>query len=382
MALETGRRTFLHMLGTIPVAGYAGTMAANAAEEPPKEYPDRVKAYLKRLYSESNRRFAFRADYPGGFDQWQKEARAELIRLLGLDRIARQNESHTCAVTLEESLPCEGYIRRRGSIQTELDVSIPFWLLIPDGKGPFPLAVTPHGHSKTGMDVSAGLFKDEKERIKIETEDRDVAVQAVRRGYIAIAPATRGLSVDGVPDIKGRHGQRDCRSQLIHCIFAGRTPLGERVWDMQKIIDWALTHLDVNKNNILMMGNSGGGMVSTYAPACDTRITVGVSSCAFSVIAGPDGYIYHCDCNAVPGILEFGDLYDVAGLIAPRCFLAVNGKKDSLHSNESIEYAANRLKSIYEASGHPECFEHRWGEEGHRFYKDLMWPFITQFIQM
>ena len=174
-----------------------------------------------------------------------------------------------------------------------------------------------------------------------------MAVQAAKRGYLAIAPATRGLATDGVPDLYGRHGGRDCRSHVMHCLLAGRTAMGERVWDMQRFLDWALGLPEVDSRHVLMMGNSGGGMVTLYAAACDPRITVAVPSCSFTMLTSPAGYIYHCDCNLVPGLLELGDLPDVAGLISPRHLLAVNGRKDALHSAEDIERAAARVHTIY-----------------------------------
>jgi hypothetical protein len=145
---------------------------------------------------------------------------------------------------------------------------------------------------------------------------------------------------------------------------------------MSRLLDWALSREDVDGRTVLMMGNSGGGMVTLYAAALDTRITVAVPSCSFSAVASREGHVYHCDCNAVPGILEFGDLYDVAGLTAPRHLLTVNGRLDALHSTAEIERSAARVKAIYAAAGVPERYEHRWGAEGHRFYADLMWPFV------
>jgi hypothetical protein len=38
------------------------------------------------------------------------------------------------------------------------------------------------------------------------------------------------------------------------------------------------------------------------------------------------------------------------------------------------------LKEIYAAAGVPDRFVHRWGDGGHRFYEDLMWPFIESAI--
>jgi hypothetical protein len=117
-------------------------------------------------------------------------------------------------------------------------------------------------------------------------------------------------------------------------------------------------------------------MATLYTAACDERITIAVPSCSFTTYTSPNGYIYHCDCNLVPGILELGEMRDVAGLIAPRHLLAVNGKKDALHSSADINQSAKRTRAIYVAAGRPDRFEHRWGSEGHRFYKDLMWDFV------
>ena len=83
----------------------------------------------------------------------------------------------------------------------------------------------------------------------------------------------------------------------------------------------------------------------------------------------------------VPGLMDFGGLPGVAGLIAPRHLLAVNGRKDTLFSEESVEQAVATVHQAYRAAGCPTHFEHRWGAEGHRFYKDLMWPFVLESVK-
>ena len=67
---------------------------------------------------------------------------------------------------------------------------------------------------------------------------------------------TRLAAEANVPDPKGRHGKRPCRAQLLHCLVAGRTPLGERIWDMQRLLDWACKLPQVDPQRILMTGNS------------------------------------------------------------------------------------------------------------------------------
>lgn len=162
----------------------------------------------------------------------------------------------------------------------------------------------------------------------------------------------------------------------MHCLATGRTAMGERVWDMQRIIDWAVERADIDKEQVLMMGNSGGGMVTLFAAACDERIGIAVPSCSFAPTVSKGGHLFHCDCNMVPGLLEIGGLPAVAGLIAPRHLLAVNGRTDRLFSPPEIERAVSRTRALYEAAGGGDQFVHRWGEGGHRFYKNLMWPFV------
>jgi len=345
------------------------------------DYPKEVRQYLQSMFSKGQQRYAFRADYPGGFKEWQKHARPVLHKLIGLDKISEQVGDHDLKVELMQIDDLGEYTRQLGRIETEPHVQIKFWLLKPKHGGPFPLAIFPHGHDSRGYDTSAGVYHDQAHRDSSLSGDRDVAVQAVKRGFLAIAPATRGLADGGLPDPKGRHGDRGCRAQLMHCLLAGRTAIGERVWDMQRIIDWAPTLPDIDTTNVLMMGNSGGGVTTLYTAACGERVTIAVPSCSFSTYTSPNGYSYHCDCNLVPSILEFGEMWDVAGLIAPRFLLAVNGKKDSLHSHADINRSVKRVQAIFTAAGYSDRFEHRWGNQGHRFYKDLMWDFIMDALQ-
>ena len=203
------RRHFMKKVGFAATAGCLPLRGHTQEKEPPAEYSADVMEYLGRVYAEDRREFTFRSSYPGGFKQWQAEARPELRRLLGLPSMERELAGHRLSVELDAPEDFDSYTRSLGTIETEPNVRIPFWLLEPKGDGPFPLAVTPHGHDTRGYDSSAGHAHDEEHRKQIQEKDRDVAVQAVRRGFIAVAPATRGLSTDGVPDIHGRHGKRD-----------------------------------------------------------------------------------------------------------------------------------------------------------------------------
>ena len=347
-----------------------------ADESGQAEYSPDVSSYLQRLYAVHHRQHACRATTADEFRAWQAQARPALCKLIALDRVAEQPAGFRPNVVLAEPEDLGEFTRQRGTIATEVDVTVPFFLLKPKGEGPFPLAVAPHGHGRHGR--YAGVYETDEERKTVEAKDGDVALQAVKHGFLAIAPATRGIGCPGVPDVGDRHGGSPCRSQLMHCLLAGRTAIGERVWDMMRILDWALALPDVDAKRVLMIGNSGGGVVTTYAAACDERVTVAVPSCSFTLFVRTSGRIHHCDCNLIPDILRFGDMYDVAGLIAPRHLLVVNGRKDGLFYNPDLDIAVDHLRRIYEVAGAKDRFTHRYGPDIHRFYSDLMWPWITE----
>ncbi len=336
-----------------------------------------VLAHISRLYDPDLREYACEAETPEEFARWQERARPALRDLIGLTQMERELRGHCPLIELEQAEELDGFTRRLGTIETEPGWNVEFWMLRPEGEGPFPLAVTPHGHEPRGHDTYAGVHGDEERRIqRINELDADVAVQSVRRGFLALAVNTRGFEANTIPDLNERHDGRDCHSELIHALLAGRTAIGERVWDLERVIDWAVALPEVDGDRVLMMGNSGGGVATSYAAACDTRVTVAVPSCSFATFVGENGIAHHCDCNAVPGIYRFGEFSDVAGLIAPRHQLIVNGSEDTLFPQSEVERAVEGVQAIYDAAGTPGHFEHRWGPQGHRFYAEIMWPWI------
>jgi dienelactone hydrolase len=366
------------------------------------QHPASVQRYLDRLYAEDRREHACRASTPAEFAAWQRQARPALARLLALPRIAADCSGHQphvqwkrdsasvrhdgSPVALEDTGEDMGtYVRPVGYIHTEPDVTVRFWLLRPKSAGPFPLAVTPHGHENGNTYV--GEWTDAHTRQQVEELDQDVAVQAVERGFLTIAPATRGMQGNPhsyrIADIAQRHNGRDCVCHSWQVAVAGRTMLGERVWDLQCLLDWALELPEVDAGRVLMVGNSGGGMATLHTAACDERISVAVPCCAYSNYVSPMGTLRHCPCNAVPGIISgFGEFWDVAGLVAPRSLLTVNGREDALHPVAEVDAATARLAAIYRAAGAEGRYQHRYGDGGHRFYADLMWPWISRALDV
>ena len=359
---------------------FSGTLLAQQTAKPFVTYPGSVGAYLKRI-QRGKQVHAFDASV--GFGQWQEKARGALIELTGLKQMEKDLDGFTPKIQLGQAEKTnELFTRALCSMETEPGVVIPFYLLIPKDANPaqpLPLLICPHGHDKLGLHSYAGAFKDEKHSRKVLEKQGDIGAQAARRGYVVIAPATRGLAEEVlVPDPKGRHGNRPCRAQLIHCLLAGRTPIGERVWDMQRLLDWAEKHPLIDPKRIAMTGNSGGGVLTAYTAAIDTRIRVAIPSCSFTSVMSAEGFIFHCDCCLVPKFRDWGDWKELGGLVAPRHLLIVHGVDDSLHHPPTVEKLAVSIGKIFQTAGVPNHTALKWGNSGHRFYPKKMWPFFEK----
>lgn len=307
--------------------------------------------------------------------KWQKQLKGKLEDLLGLTKLMKQYKGYKPKAQLISSVDVDTYTRQKWYIWTEPDVPLPILVLIPKTSNhSLPLVITPHGHSKN-TELYAGICNSEEEKKMIMEGERDVAVQAVNEGYIAIAPTTRGFGETRTEKDITNDNSYSCRDLFVHDIMMGRTPIGDRVWDMSRILDWAIENLPVDKSRIAITGNSGGGTISLFAGACDNRFSVVAPACYFSSFRVLT-YINHCECNYIPGVLDLCDMSDIAGLIAPRSISIVAGEIDNIFPLAEVKKGFKKLQNIYQVAKSAENCQLYIGNGGHRFYKDGVWPFM------
>jgi len=324
-------------------------------------------------------RFAFRASTREGAEDWRRRFRRALEDALGLTGMAREMAGHRVTARRVERVDRGVHVREKWYVATEPGVQLPVWVLHPARPGSrLPIVITPHGHNHP--QIYAGITQNAEEEALIRDGDRDITVQAAREGYIGILPTARGFGETRGPKDLESGKLSSCRDRLVHGLLAGRTPIGERVWDVSRIIDWAVEAFGADGSRIAITGNSGGGTTSLFAAACEPRIKVAVPSGYFCTFAGSIGSIHHCECNYVPGMLTLGEMYDVAGLVAPRPFLAIAGKADDIFPIRHTRTAFARLRRIYRVFGASDRCELFIGSGGHRYYQAGSWPFVRRFL--
>jgi dienelactone hydrolase len=161
----------------------------------------------------------------------------------------------------------------------------------------------------------------------------------------------------------------------------GRTMIGERVFDVDRGLDYLTTRNDVDRGRIGVMGNSGGGTISLFSAALLDRIAFAMPSCYFCTFKDSIMSIYHCPDNFIPGLLQVAEMADIMGLFAPKPLVIVAGEEDEIFPIGATRSAFADLQVIYSAAGAADRCHLVIGKGGHRFYADQAWPVLTDVIK-
>ena len=308
-----------------------------------------------------------RYDGKEDFKAWQAKARAKLAELLGMKNLRKsENNNFNLEYVKEEA----EYTEYRFTLESEPGYIFPSVMRVPKGvEGKIPVILCLQGHSK-GFHISLGTPIFEGDEATISGGDRDFVVRANKEGYAAIAIEQRNFGECG-----GTPKGPDCHVSSMSAIINGRTTIGERALDTSTVIDAIIEHFDfLDTDNIALMGNSGGGTATYYTACLDERVKLAVPSCAVCTYKHSIAAMKHCVCNFVPNIANYFDMGDLAGLIAPRKLIVVNGKNDDIFPEPGVIESFDIIKKMYAAAGAPDNCALVTGNGGHRFYADDAWP--------
>jgi len=153
------------------------------------------------------------------------------------------------------------------------------------------------------------------------------------------------------------HGERAVAGNIHHeagfaLLPMGQTVAGWMVWDSMRAVDYLLSLPEVDPTRIGITGNSGGGLNSLFTAAVDHRI--GCTAMA--------GYVFHfnnwikhsgahCTCCALPGIYRAMEWFEIAGLIAPRALLMMQGESDDIFPISGARIAGRRTEAVFAMIG-------------------------------
>jgi hypothetical protein len=278
-----------------------------------------------------------------------------------------------------------GITRKKVLIQTEEDVWVPMYILIPpDSKGTF---IAPPGHQGAGKYSIVGMKEIPAVADAIKKFNYDYGLQLAKLGYTVVCPDCRGFGERRDEKMQGDEENKFLTSSCFHLAHMAE-PLGETVigmctWDLMRIIDYIQSQPELKDDNLSCLGFSGGGMQTLYLSALDERIkNVYIS-----------GYMYgfkdslmilngNCNCNYVPHLWEHFDMGDIGSLIAPRNLMIQSCREDHLNGPRGLANVYEQveiIRNVYKLYNEDDLPVHDIFEGEHCWHDDNLEEIIKNF---
>jgi len=332
-------------------------------------------AYTKTLYDAAPRRLRFNARSREEAESWQRALGARLTELLGGFPSRR---SPLKPVTLEtRSFPT--YRREKIVFDSRPGLSVLAYVLVPSAATtPVPAVVCIPGHGR-GVDDIVGIDDEGRDRTNRVGYEYDFAVQVVDAGLAAVAiePMGFGCRRDALNAQQGLT-RKACEPVAGGALLVGETMIGWRVWDVMRTVDYIATRADLDATRVGCMGISGGGTATLFAAALEPRIRAAMVSGYLNTFRDSIGSLAHCIDNYVPGILNWAEMYDIAGLVAPRALFVESGERDNIFPIASSLESFKHVQEIYRVFGAADRIEQEVFPADHSFWGRRGVPFMAR----
>ena len=241
----------------------------------------------------------------------------------------------------------DGYVRHHVHLVTE-DDTIPAFLAVPTGVGPFPGVVVFHQHAGQryfGKSEVFGLVGDRYQAF---------GPALARAGFVVLAPDSIAFE-DRRPAGPGTDPRDDDWEQhynaLAYRLVAGDTLMRKVIKDAMAAVSVLVARPDVKTDAVAALGHSYGGNTTLFLTAVDERVRFGCASGALASYRRKmaDGTGIEM-AEVIPGFTTRFDLEHVVAAIAPRRFLVVSGTEDK-HAADAGELVDLALSAFRSAPG-------------------------------
>ena len=309
-------------------------------------------AYTLKLHDEAPMKLAFRATNRRQAEAWQKQLRPKIVELMAMPSEKERRPLQPQTLEVKEY---PGYRREKFVFESRPGVGVLGYLLTPKaGKPPYAAVICIPGHGR-GVDDIVGIDEKGQDRTVKVAYQYDYAVQVAEHGMAAVAIEPMSFGCRRDPKTIARTLEASvCQPTAGSALLLGQTMIGWRVFDVQRTIDWIATRQELDAARVGCMGCSGGGMATLFAAAIEPRIKASLVSCYLNTFRECVMSISHCIDNYIPGILNWAEMYDVAGLVAPRPLFSEAGEKDNIFPIAASRASFARVKKVYEVFGAPE----------------------------
>lgn len=277
---------------------------------------------------------------------------------------------------IEESIPRDGYRIERLSYSAEPGDRIPALLLVPEqatASRPAPGICIWHQHNgewHLGKSEPAGLLGNPMHH---------TGVALAREGYVVLCPDALGFE-DRQKGYKLQAGNLE-RFLFLRYVVQGKCMAWKNILDMRRAVDYLVSRPEVRGDRIGCYGHSMGSTHTWLVGPWEPRLRALVGNCCLPTYQGiHDNELLHCFPNFVPGIFQYGDTPDIAGLIAPRPLHLNFGELDGGSPINEVRRGVERIRRAFEAQHAEDKFTYFIEPQAGHVLSEKMWAKTRAFF--
>ncbi len=322
------------------------------------EFERNLPVYAEQLIADLTYPMAWGNSNIKNFNKWKKAARQKVFDCM-LTPPPTAPEGYNVTVLAEEQR--NGYKARKIEIQLSKYYKVPAYVLIPDGKGPFPAVNALHDHG-------AHLFIGKEKMIRplaCETDEVKADAEAWLAGYegqfFGDYLAQHGYVVFSADaPMWGERGQKEGARRDRYDMIAGNMMMygidlsAYMTYDDIAGTEYLAQMPEVDANRIGCTGWSMGAYRAWMLSALSERIKVGTSVCWMVTTDEQMGFKYNRTenggfANCFPGLRRWLDYPHVASIACPKPMLFINGSQDKLFPVAGVEKAFSIMHDTWKS---------------------------------
>ena len=339
-------------------ATYFSLLTAFAQGREKYEFRRNLPVYADSLIADLTYPLAWGNSDIKDFRTWRQVARQKVLDCM-LMPPPPASEGYDVKVLFEEQR--DGYRARKIEIRLSRYYTVPAYVLIPDGQGPFPAVNCLHDHG-------AHLFIGKEKMIRpLACEDSTVIRDAeawsagyegqfmgdylARHGYVVFAADA---------PMWGERGQQEGPRRDRYDMIAGNMMMyGIDLSAYMTYDDIAGTEFlaqmpEVDAERIGCAGWSMGGYRAWMLSALSDRIKAGAAVCWMVTTDEQLSFKYNRTenggfANCLPGLRRWLDYPHVASIACPKAMLFISGKQDKLFPVAGVEKAFKTMHDVWKS---------------------------------
>jgi dienelactone hydrolase len=243
-----------------------------------------------------------------------------------------------------ETIQKDGYRIESLTYEAEPNDHVPAMVLVPDGvdvNHPAPAIAVWHQHAgeyHLGKSEPAGLAGNPMHH---------TGAALAKEGYVVLCPDALCFEDRQDPTTRLKNGEFE-RFEFLRYVVAGKCMAWKNILDMRRAIDYLLSRPEVQANHIGCYGHSMGSTHAWLVGPWEPRLKAIVGNCCLPTYrAIHQNHLLHCFPNFIPGFFQFGDLPDIAALIAPQPLHLNLGETDSGSPIDPARSGCQRIAQAY-----------------------------------